>query len=232
LATTAIVATKHSAPSFQTTEATKNSVTLSGILNVIDGAAAMEGRLLIMTTNHPEKLDPAFTRAGRCDSRFHIGYATQNSAEQTFKRIFGADPCKLHHSAAIDRLAQLFKDQFPVKSQIPTCDLVKYCGMYCNQPHQAVKNFPEWLRIGDELFSYIIGTSLTADDDVPMNQPRPIDPTLLEVRPEDFVVPTVLEDEASATSKPVEHEFSVEDVEYDEWPEFPLLINIFFSFAR
>lgn len=66
------------APS-QTLPPAEKSVTLSFLLNVIDGAAAMEVRLLIMTTNHPEKLDPALTRCGRCDSRYHIGYATKNS---------------------------------------------------------------------------------------------------------------------------------------------------------
>jgi chaperone BCS1 len=30
----------------------KGGITLSGLLNVIDGVAASEGRILIMTTNH------------------------------------------------------------------------------------------------------------------------------------------------------------------------------------
>lgn len=34
-------------------------VKMSGLLNVIDGAASVEGRLLIVTTNHPDKLDGA-----------------------------------------------------------------------------------------------------------------------------------------------------------------------------
>jgi chaperone BCS1 len=42
-------------------------VTLSGFLNIIDGVASSEGRILIMTTNHPEKLDPALLRPGRVD---------------------------------------------------------------------------------------------------------------------------------------------------------------------
>ena len=41
--------------------------TLSGLLNAIDGVAAPEGRLLVMTSNHPEKLDPALIRPGRID---------------------------------------------------------------------------------------------------------------------------------------------------------------------
>jgi len=41
--------------------------TLSGLLNAIDGVSAPEGRLLVMTSNHPEHLDPALIRPGRID---------------------------------------------------------------------------------------------------------------------------------------------------------------------
>lgn len=51
------------------------SVTTSELLNLLDGLVATEQRIVIMTTNHPEKLDPAFTRPGRVDRKFHIGYA-------------------------------------------------------------------------------------------------------------------------------------------------------------
>ncbi len=49
------------------------SKSLSGILNAIDGIIASEGRLLIMTTNHPDKLDPALVRPGRIDLQEEIG---------------------------------------------------------------------------------------------------------------------------------------------------------------
>lgn len=52
-------------------EATKDNkgITFSGLLNAIDGAAAAEGQILILTTNHPERLDPALLRPGRVDMR-------------------------------------------------------------------------------------------------------------------------------------------------------------------
>lgn len=40
----------------------ESSITLSGLLNAIDGLAAPEGRLLFATTNHVQKLDPALIR--------------------------------------------------------------------------------------------------------------------------------------------------------------------------
>jgi len=48
----------------------------SDILNCLDGALSSEGRILIATTNHIEKLDEAFLRPGRFDLKLEIGYMT------------------------------------------------------------------------------------------------------------------------------------------------------------
>ncbi len=42
-------------------------LTLSGLLNAIDGVTSTEGRILFMTTNYEERLDPALIRPGRVD---------------------------------------------------------------------------------------------------------------------------------------------------------------------
>lgn len=47
--------------------------TLSDLLNVLDGTQETPGRMLIMTTSHPEALDPALTRPGRADVRMVLG---------------------------------------------------------------------------------------------------------------------------------------------------------------
>jgi mitochondrial chaperone BCS1 len=54
-------------------EEKENPVTLAGLLNAIDGVFSRDGRLLVMTTNHPEKLDAALTRPGRVDLKEEIG---------------------------------------------------------------------------------------------------------------------------------------------------------------
>jgi mitochondrial chaperone BCS1 len=51
----------------------KKPITLAGLLNAIDGVFSRDGRLLIMTTNYPEKLDAALTRPGRVDLKEEIG---------------------------------------------------------------------------------------------------------------------------------------------------------------
>ena len=45
-------------------------ITFAGLLNALDGIRSQEGRILFMTTNHKDKLDPALLRPGRAD--FHV----------------------------------------------------------------------------------------------------------------------------------------------------------------
>ena len=59
----------------------KGNVSLSGLLNVLDGIETGGGRLLVMTTNHKSKLDPALVRPGRCDVHLEVGYCTFDHAE-------------------------------------------------------------------------------------------------------------------------------------------------------
>lgn len=55
-----------------------SDVTFSGLLNVLDGVAASEERLVFMTTNFIEKLDAALIRPGRVDVCQLIGNATNH----------------------------------------------------------------------------------------------------------------------------------------------------------
>ena len=67
-----------------------SSVTLSGLLNAIDGVGAQEGRILFMTTNYPERLDGALTRPGRVDVSFRLGNASKSGAGELFDQFFEA----------------------------------------------------------------------------------------------------------------------------------------------
>ncbi len=62
--------------------------TLSGLLNAIDGVAAPEGRLLVMTTNHPEHLDPALIRPGRIDVHERFEPLGPAEARRMFLRFY------------------------------------------------------------------------------------------------------------------------------------------------
>jgi chaperone BCS1 len=68
-------------------------VTLSGLLNVIDGVLSPSGAVFVLTTNHKEKLDPALVRPGRVDMQFHITYATTGQKQQLYDRFFPGQQC-------------------------------------------------------------------------------------------------------------------------------------------
>ncbi|KAK9116951.1 hypothetical protein Sjap_015898 [Stephania japonica] len=53
-----------------------SKVTLSGLLNFIDGlwSSCGEERLIVFTTNHVNKLDPALIRRGRMDKHIELSY--------------------------------------------------------------------------------------------------------------------------------------------------------------
>jgi chaperone BCS1 len=62
-------------------------VSFSGLLNALDGVRTQEGRILFMTTNHPENLDPALVRPGRVDLQVKLDYASFHQMEELFMRF-------------------------------------------------------------------------------------------------------------------------------------------------
>lgn len=66
----------------------KDSVTFAGLLNALDGLTAPEGRVLMMTTNHFDRLDPALIRPGRADVHLFIDKASSYQIEQMVRRFF------------------------------------------------------------------------------------------------------------------------------------------------
>jgi mitochondrial chaperone BCS1 len=72
-------------------EKDRRGITLSGLLNTIDGAASQEGRILIMTSNTPETLDAALIRHGRIDKQIKFDYISKFDAKQLFIRMFSMD---------------------------------------------------------------------------------------------------------------------------------------------
>jgi chaperone BCS1 len=66
------------------------SVTYSGLLNTLDGVAAKEGRILILTTNHPERIPQSLVRDGRVDIRRRFGWATPEQAARLLRRFYSS----------------------------------------------------------------------------------------------------------------------------------------------
>lgn len=67
------------------------SVTFSGLLNALDGVASGESRIIFMTTNHLERLDPALIRPGRVDMICELGDARPSQVRELLVRFYQAD---------------------------------------------------------------------------------------------------------------------------------------------
>ncbi|KAJ3705277.1 hypothetical protein LUZ61_008982 [Rhynchospora tenuis] len=81
-----------------------NTVTLSGLLNSIDGlwSACEDERIIIFTTNHVEKLDPALIRRGRMDMHIEMSYCTFEAFKVFARNYLGIE---IHHLfSAIEKL--------------------------------------------------------------------------------------------------------------------------------
>ena len=54
--------------------------TLSDLLNIIDGlwSSCGDERIIVFTTNHKDRLDPALLRPGRMDLHVHMSYCTMD----------------------------------------------------------------------------------------------------------------------------------------------------------
>ncbi|KAI0477719.1 BCS1 N terminal-domain-containing protein [Xylariaceae sp. FL0804] len=71
-----------------TNDEKNHRLSLSGLLNILDGVASQEGRVLIMTTNHVDKLDKALIRPGRVDMIVKFGLADHGMTASIFRAIF------------------------------------------------------------------------------------------------------------------------------------------------
>jgi chaperone BCS1 len=80
---------KRTEPSLR--HALEDRLTLSGILNCIDGVVDVPGRIVIMTSNHPERLDPALIRPGRVTLNIYLGYVTVAIATDLVKSLMSID---------------------------------------------------------------------------------------------------------------------------------------------
>lgn len=82
------VAAQEAVPS-STPKTEPQPVSLSALLNAIDGVFSRDGRVLIMTTNHPEKIDPALIRPGRADRKIQVGPLNGPEAVEMCTRFLG-----------------------------------------------------------------------------------------------------------------------------------------------
>ncbi|KAI7903562.1 P-loop containing nucleoside triphosphate hydrolase protein [Cokeromyces recurvatus] len=101
-----------------------SKITMSGLLNALDGVAAQEGSMIFLTCNDVNRIQPALLRPGRIDMKMELGYANKYQINRMFWRFMGKDdidlgdmepdekiPC--NNDPNISLLAEKFTDMIP-----------------------------------------------------------------------------------------------------------------------
>ncbi|CAI0381098.1 unnamed protein product [Linum tenue] len=82
-------------------------VTLSGLLTFIDGlwSSCGDERIIVFTTNHKDRLDPALLRPGRMDMHIHMSYCSPNGF-----RILASNYLQIENHRLFDEIERLIKE--------------------------------------------------------------------------------------------------------------------------
>jgi chaperone BCS1 len=124
----------------------KTSLTLSGLLNCLDGPTSKDGRIVCMTSNAPDSLDPALIRPGRCDQKVLFGYANQEICTKLFEHLYTKTPDELVEgetsaSAQYDiaQMATAFASAIPSGGRISPAEAQGYLMIHRRNPVAAVE---------------------------------------------------------------------------------------------
>ncbi|OQD67118.1 hypothetical protein PENDEC_c046G07190 [Penicillium decumbens] len=117
-----------------------------------------------MTTNHPDKLDPALTRPSRVDKTFYFGYADKSSIGSIFSLIYKPfielesasascittrkmenQPTGAMETQTIRDLSIEFAELVP-GDQFTAAEIQSYLLGFKDEPDMAVKRAAEWSR--------------------------------------------------------------------------------------
>ncbi|KAI3842926.1 hypothetical protein MKW92_046709 [Papaver armeniacum] len=116
-----------------------NSVSLSGLLNFVDGlwSPCAGERLIIFTTNHKEKLDPALLRSGRMDKHILLSYCNMESFKVLAKNYLKLEEHELMKE--VEELLGLL--------EITPADVAECLMSYDEDPDMGMRNVVEQLKM-------------------------------------------------------------------------------------
>ena len=69
----------------------KTNITLADFLELLDGIIEMPGRMIILTSNHPEILDPALVRPGCIDMIIEFKRLSKQNIKDMYNLWFKTD---------------------------------------------------------------------------------------------------------------------------------------------
>jgi AAA+ superfamily predicted ATPase len=118
-----------------------DKLTLHTMLNILDGLMEQSGRVIIMTTNYPEKLDSALVRPGRMDMRINFSYATTETIHDMFNfyyRGFGYVQEK-KNGKQFDILLKEVKNTDLLNGKFSTAEIISNILLMLDDPRSCYK---------------------------------------------------------------------------------------------
>ncbi|KAK4149897.1 putative mitochondrial chaperone BCS1-A [Chaetomidium leptoderma] len=128
----------------------QGKLSLSELLNALDGASSHEGRLLMMTTNHLDHLDRALIRAGRVDKKVEFPNADKDVIFRLFCMIFKQsegdilDPKQPAEDETVEQYAHEFARKIPEREFSPA-EIQSFLVEHRGSARVAVENVQEWI---------------------------------------------------------------------------------------
>lgn len=134
-------------------------VSLPKLPNAIDGVSSGENRLLVMTTNHIERLDRALIRPGRVDRKIEFRLAGRDMVAQTFSLVFSrteeeeeeeGQEDRAKENRRIEQLARDFAAKIP-EGEFSPAELLSHLMEHKHSPSAAAGRVDEWIErtVGD-----------------------------------------------------------------------------------
>ena len=114
----------------------KNSISFSAILNCLDGLVCKDGLIVILTTNHMEKLDPALIRSGRVDRVISLTYMKKPEIYKMFIKFQENDYIP-------DSEKEFYEKIITLNIEITPSLLQQYLFKYLDKCQPALNNYKE-----------------------------------------------------------------------------------------
>lgn len=128
----------------------QGKLSLSELLNALDGVSSHEGRLLMITTNHLDHLDRALIRAGRVDKKIELPNADKDMMFRLFCMIFKQsegdilDPKQPVEDEAVEHYAREFATKIPEREFSPA-EIQSFLVEHRGSAGVAVEKAQEWM---------------------------------------------------------------------------------------
>nr|CAG4709490.1 unnamed protein product [Naegleria fowleri] len=116
-------------------------VTFSGLLNALDGVTSHSQfpRIIFMTTNHINRLEPALIRPGRIDMKIEFEYSTSGQIYQMANRFF-------KNETLASKISKLFPEQ-----KLTTAEVQTYLMRFIYEPEDCLLHVEEYLEEVEDL---------------------------------------------------------------------------------